>query len=93
MKKKHLLAFLGNWENMQEEHRERDEDFYHHILEAKEEWNHAQNFFENVSDPDLVDYAIYRLEAARIKYRYLLKQARLQGMQTQASGHLQGKAH
>ena len=35
-----------------------------------------ENFFNNVNDPDLVDYAIYDVEAARRKYQYLLKKAR-----------------
>ena len=34
----------------------------------------AKNIFENVSQPDLVDYAIYKVEAAEQKYIYLLKQ-------------------
>lgn len=50
------------------------------LIEAKEEWLQAQNYFENVSEPDLVDYAIYRLEAAKKRYAYLIKQARIQGV-------------
>ena len=33
-----------------------------------------KNIFENVSQPDLVDYAIYKVEAAEKKYIYLLRQ-------------------
>lgn len=43
------------------------------VIKAKNEWLAAQNYFDNVSDPDLVDYAIYEMEAARKKYMYLLK--------------------
>ena len=40
-------------------------EFMEILTEAKEEWVQAQNYFDNVSEPDLVDYAIYRLEAAK----------------------------
>ena len=53
----------------------RDEDFIN-IENAKKEWEDAKNIFENVSQPDLVDYAIYKVEAAEQKYVYLLKQYR-----------------
>ncbi|MCL4423990.1 MAG: YaaL family protein [Firmicutes bacterium] len=46
------------------------------IADAHQEWLAAQNYFENVSDPELVDHAIYLLEAAERKYVYLLRQAR-----------------
>lgn len=43
------------------------------IEEAKEEWQEAREYFDLVSDPELVDYAIYLLGAAERKYQYLLK--------------------
>ncbi|MFO7819462.1 MAG: DUF2508 family protein [Halanaerobacter sp.] len=43
------------------------------IEEAKLEWREAREYFDLVSDPELVDYAIYLLEAAERKYEYLLK--------------------
>ncbi|AZR74943.1 hypothetical protein BBF96_14010 [Anoxybacter fermentans] len=46
------------------------------IEDAKKDWICAQNYFQNVTDPDLIDHAIYMLEAAEAKYTYLLKQAR-----------------
>ncbi len=33
-------------------------------------------YFENVSDPDLVDHAIHSMDAAQKRYMYLLRQAR-----------------
>lgn len=45
------------------------------INKAKEEWQDARNFFEEVTDPDLVDHAIYRMDSAEKKYMYLLKVA------------------
>lgn len=46
------------------------------IKEAKNEWFTAQRFFAEVTEPDLVDQAIYRLEAAERKYMYLWKEVR-----------------
>lgn len=61
--------------------REKDveEDFYRIIVRAKQEMQDAENFFDNVSDPELVDHAIYKMEAAKSQYIYLLKQARAKG--------------
>ncbi len=47
---------------------------------ARDEWLAAKNYFEMVSDPDLVDHAIYLLEAAERKYMYLLKRAKKEGL-------------
>lgn len=49
-------------------------DLYVNLENAKKEWEEAKNIFENVSEPDLVDYAIYNVEAAERKYVYLLRQ-------------------
>lgn len=42
------------------------------IQEALKKWKDATRFFESVSDPELMDYAIYDMEAARRKYMFLL---------------------
>lgn len=46
---------------------------------ARQEWNQARSYFDHVTDPDLVDYAIYEIEAAERKYMYLLRQAQRLG--------------
>ena len=51
------------------------------ISEAHREWVDAQNFFENVIDTELVDHAIYKIEAAKTKYIYLLKLAKKNGIE------------
>ena len=51
-------------------------EFLVHLARARNEWIQAQNYFEIVSEPDLVDFAIHKLEAARLKYMYFIKQAR-----------------
>lgn len=45
------------------------------VHQAWQQWQAAQNYFESVSDPELIDYAIYDVEATRRKYIYMLKQA------------------
>lgn len=50
------------------------------VAEARDEWLTAQRFFECVSEPDLVDQAIYTIEAAERKYMYLLRLAKNQGV-------------
>lgn len=46
------------------------------IEQARREWVNAKTFFDNVVDPELVDYAVYSIEAAERKYVYLLNKAR-----------------
>lgn len=53
------------------------------IDEARNEWVAARNYFDNVSDPDLIDHAVYVTQAAEKRYMYLLKQARDQGVCSQ----------
>jgi len=51
-----------------------------HIIEglkdAYKEWQMNEKYFEWVTDPDLIDYAIYEIKASRIKYSYFLKKAK-----------------
>lgn len=56
------------------------EEFFSSLHKAHQEMYDAQNFFDNVVDPELVDHAIYKMEAAKSKYIYLLKQAREKGI-------------
>jgi len=50
------------------------------VKNAHLDWIQSQKYFESVSDPDLVDHAIFMEEAARRKYLYLLKKAREHGI-------------
>ena len=49
------------------------EGYITEVEEALRDWQTSQRYFECVSDPDLVDYAIFQMEAARRRYMYLLK--------------------
>ncbi len=55
---------------------EEDERIINSLQKARNELHKAEVYFENVTEPDLIDHAIYNMEAAKIKYMYLLKQAR-----------------
>ena len=46
------------------------------VRRAYSDWQAAENYFDNVADPDLIDFAIYDMEAAKKKYVYMLKKAR-----------------
>lgn len=69
------LKFKNIFEIFKQPQKSEDKnDIYINIENAKREWEDAKNIFENVSQPDLVDYAIYKVEAAEQKYIYLLRQ-------------------
>jgi len=53
------------------------------ICEALQAWKDASRFFESAGDSELIDYAIYDMEAARRKYMFLLRQ---KGRGTKAGG-------
>jgi len=50
------------------------------VEEARREWLNAQYYYNTVTDQDLVDHAVYLMQAAEKKYIYLLKQARHAGV-------------
>lgn len=50
------------------------------VRKAHQEWVRAGMYFQSVSEPDLIDHAIYIEEAAKRKYEYLLKKAKSSGI-------------
>lgn len=50
------------------------------IDEARREWLIAKEYFDSVSDPNLIEHAVYVYHAAEKRYMYLLNQARSQGL-------------
>lgn len=48
----------------------------------------TQSRFEQETDPDLIEAAIYELQSLRAKYRYLLRTARAEGIVCQEKVHL-----
>lgn len=55
------------------------EDYFTMVERARREWQGARERFDQVSDPDLIDHAIFDLEATERRYVYLLKKAREEG--------------
>lgn len=64
----------GDAEIPSEWHEEGREELANIVDAAKEEWQAAQNYFNQASDPELVDHAILCVQAAERKYMYWLKQ-------------------
>lgn len=50
------------------------------VERARRDWVAAKSYFEAVTDPDLIDHAIFTLEAAERKYMYLIKRAKAEGL-------------
>lgn len=50
------------------------------VEQARREWLATQKYYNSVSDSDLVDHAVYLMQAAEKKYMYLLKKARSEGI-------------
>lgn len=46
------------------------------VADAHREYMYALDYFQNVTDPDLVDGAAYAVKAAEKRYNYLLRKAR-----------------
>lgn len=55
-------------------------DLLQNIDRARQDWFVAKKYFDYVTDPDLIDMAIYSIEAAEKRYMYLLKMARTKGL-------------
>lgn len=72
--------FIKKINQLKDESADGTEDLISVVSKAHEEWQSAEKFFNNVSDPDLIDHAIYKVEAAKSRYTYLLKQAKKEGI-------------
>ncbi|HHV56638.1 MAG TPA: DUF2508 family protein [Firmicutes bacterium] len=49
------------------------------VREAYRDWRQAQCYFKEVTDPTLVDFAIFWERAARLRYQYLLRCLKREG--------------
>ena len=43
------------------------------INNALMQWKLAIDYFQHVTDPELIDYAIYSINAAKCRYQYLVR--------------------
>ncbi|WP_243136877.1 DUF2508 family protein [Alkaliphilus serpentinus] len=71
--------------HLMEEEVDENQAFVDIIRIAHDEWKSAEVFFENVTEPDLIDHAIYKMEAAKSRYIYLLKKAKEEGIKVNLS--------
>jgi|GEM_PF-3599207 len=55
------------------------DEYIHYLIEvqhAREQWQNAIKYFEAVCEEDLVEYAIYEMEAAKRRYICMLNRLR-----------------
>jgi hypothetical protein len=77
IKNEALLKVIDLIRRLREYSRGEQVDEDHLLVEAaRQEWKSAREYFNIVTDPDLIDHAIYALEAAEKRYVYLLKKIR-----------------
>jgi hypothetical protein len=57
-----------------------NEQILRDIKIAQNEIRVAENFFQNATDLELIDMAIYELEAKKSKYQYLIRMAKEKGV-------------
>jgi hypothetical protein len=58
------------------EAREEELEVYMDVKKAQSEWERARHYFEEAVGEEQIDYAIYMLEAAELKYQMHLKAAK-----------------
>jgi hypothetical protein len=71
-----IVEFLSNKIKYTEDQKE----LIKAIEEAREGLYRARQYFEMVTDPQLVDYAIYMEQAAKSRFTYLLNEAKENGI-------------
>lgn len=57
-----------------------DQKIIKEIKKAQTEIDVAEKFFQAVTEPELIDVAIYELEAKKSKYQYLIRLAKQKGI-------------
>jgi hypothetical protein len=81
------MDLTGLWRRTRHSHDDEiDDELFHQVNAAHREWVTAQQYFQSVSEPELVDYAVQSISAAEQKYTSLLRRAR----QRQAQAGHQG---
>lgn len=60
----------------------KEEILLNEIELAKKEWDYAQKRFNDVSDPEMVDYIVYYIIAAERRYMYLLNKYKVDIQET-----------
>lgn len=67
-------AFKHKYLNEEEKEEKKEEEMAIQLIhDTHRQWMEKEEYFKFVSDSDLVDFAIYDIEASKRKYMYLLK--------------------
>ncbi len=74
------MVLSGKLKDMTIKEKNEDEELLENLKQAKEDWKEKERYFNSVTEPDLIDYAIYDMEASKKKYTYFLKIAREKGI-------------
>ncbi|HYF92906.1 MAG TPA: DUF2508 family protein [Symbiobacteriaceae bacterium] len=63
-----------------------EESLHHQVNAAHRDWVTAQQYFQCVSEPELVDHAVHAIIAAEQRYKLLLRKLREQSGQLGGQG-------
>lgn len=81
IKREWVQKITASFNKMFKENNKSEEELLlEEVKKALEKLKDSELYFHNVTDPDLIDYAIYKMDAALEKYTYLLKLAKEQGI-------------
>jgi len=73
-----MVCYFSGFGKKNEEYKRSElsdtEDLLKEIDQARMEWDIANQYFNWVDHPDMVEYMIYYIKAAEKKYMYLLNQ-------------------
>jgi len=56
------------------------------LEQAKKDWQDTRKQFEEATVPEIIDQAIYQMQAAEIRYMYLLKRVRAKKQKNSPEG-------
>jgi hypothetical protein len=56
------------------------QEFFNQVRKAHKDWQIAIDNFNHYIDPDMIDYAVYDIDAAEKKFIYLIKKARKENL-------------
>lgn len=74
--RENLQPFLEEKAIVKEHEPKLEED----LNRAYREWKDAQNYFNNATEPELIEHASYLIGAAERKYMYLLRRYKEKGV-------------
>ena len=77
-----LIKFLSVWLSnlIIKENNKYQATLAEQVAQARLEWQNALLIFNEISEPELIDYAIYNLKAREEYYLYLTKLAQKKGI-------------